>query len=109
MNYDGKNITFCYHAHEDESYHEITIPAEKFITILLNHLIPSQFKIIRYYGFYRKKHKLHDKMIMLISKEKRKFRKSLLKYEISILKSFKRNPYNCPKCDVKMNFIVEVT
>ncbi|MCI9276016.1 MAG: transposase [Clostridia bacterium] len=108
-NYDGKNITFCYHAHEDESYHEITIPAEKFITILLNHLIPSQFKIIRYYGFYRKKHKLHDKMIMLISKEKRKFRKSLLKYEISILKSFKRNPYNCPKCDVKMNFIVEVT
>ena len=109
INYDGNNVTFCYNAHEDDMYHEVTLSAEEFITILLNHLIPSQFKIIRYYGFYRKKHKLHDKMVMLISKEKSSFRKSLLKYEFSILKAFKKNPYNCPKCDVKMKFIVEIT
>ena len=109
INYDGQNVTFCYNAHEDGMYHEITLSAEEFITIILNHLIPSQFKIIRYYGFYRKKHKLHDKMVMLISKEKRSFRKSLLKHEFSILKAFKRNPYNCPKCDIKMNFIVKIT
>jgi len=48
-------------------------------------------------------------MIMLINKEKRYFRKSLLKHEISILKSFNCNPYNCPRCDVRMNFIVEIT
>lgn len=46
---------------------------------------------------------------MLINKEKRYFRKSLLKHEISILKSFNCNPYNCPRCDVRMNFIVEIT
>ena len=28
--------------------------------MLLRHLIRSNYKIIRYYGFYRKKHKLHD-------------------------------------------------
>lgn len=109
INYDGNNVTFCYNAHEDNKYHEITVSAEEFIILLINHLIPSQFKIIRYYGFYRKKHKIHDKMIMLINKEQCLFRKSLLKFKISILKAFNRNPYYCPKCDVRMNFIVEVT
>ncbi len=109
INYDGNNVTFCYNAHEDGKYHEVTLSAEDFIMIILNHIIPSQFKIIRYYGFYRKKHKLHDKMVMLINKEKSAIRKSLLKFEISILKSFNRNPYYCPKCDVRMNFIIEIT
>ena len=107
--YDGQNVTFSYIAHEDNKYHEITISAEKFILILLNHLIPSNFKIIRYCGFYRKKHKLHDKMIMLIDKAKKSFRKQVLNHKLSILKAFNRNPYNCPKCDVQMNFIAFVT
>ena len=109
INYDGKNVTFSYNAHEDGKYHEVTVSAEEFIITLLNHLIPSQFKIIRYYGFYRKKHKLHDKMIMLINKEHCNIRKDLIKHRFSILNSFKRDPYNCPKCDIKMNFIVEIT
>ena len=109
INYDGRNVTFCYNDHYDDSYHEITIPAEKFIMIILRHLIPSQFKIIRYNGFYRKKHKLHDKMILLIDKTKRHFRKVFLKYEFSVLKSFNRDPYKCPKCNIKLNFVLEVT
>lgn len=109
INYDGNNVTFCYNDHKDESYHEVTISAEVFIMTLIKHLIPSQFKIIRYYGFYRKKHKLHDKMIMLIDKTKRNIRKEFLNHKLSILKSFKRNPYNCPKCDINMNFVCEIT
>ncbi len=106
INYDGKNVTFCYNDHKDESYHEITISAEQFIITLINHFVPTNFKIIRYYGFYRKKHKLHDKMVMLVNKAVKSFRKSILKHELSILKSFKRNPYNCPKCDVRTEFVV---
>ncbi len=109
VSYDGKNVTFSYNDHKDESYHEVTVSAEEFIGILLRHIVPTQFKIIRYYGFYRKKHKLHDKMIMLIDKAKRNFRKSLLKYEVSILKSFKRNPFYCPHCNIKMDFVAEIT
>lgn len=74
--------------------------------ILLRHLLPTQFKIIRYYGFYRKKHSIHSKMIPLIKQHCRKFRKQLLKYEVSISLAFKRNPFNCPKCDTKMNFVL---
>ena len=109
INYDGVNVTFCYNDHYDDSYHEITISAEDFILIILRHLIPSQFKIIRYNGFYRKKHKLHDKMILLIDKAKRHCRNTFLKYEFSVLKSFNRDPYKCPKCDFKLNFVLEVT
>ena len=92
--------------HNDNKYHEITMSAPEFIMILLKHLLPTQFKIIRYYGFYRKKHPIHSKMIPLIKHHCRKFRKQLLKYEVSISLAFKLNPYNCPKCDTKMNFVL---
>ena len=102
-------MTFSYHDHYDESYHEVTVSAEKFIMMLLRHVIPHQYKIIRYYGFYRKKHHLHVKMIMLIDKTKRTFRRTMLKYRFSILKSFHRDPYYCPHCNTKMEFVFLVT
>ena len=46
---------------------------------------------------------------MLVKRAVCNIRKSILKYELSILKAFKRNPYNCPKCDVRMKFFVEIT
>ena len=106
VNYDGSNVTFSYIDHKDNLYHETTLSASQFIMILLRHLLPSQFKIIRYYGFYRKKHSIHSKMIPLIKQHYRNFRKQLLKYEVSISMAFNRNPYNCPKCDTKMNFVL---
>jgi len=105
INYDGQHVTFCYTAHEDDSYHEITISAIEFIKLLVRHIVPPQFKIIRYYGFYRKKN--HScKLPLLIKKEFRKFRKSLLKYESSILLAFHRDPYLCPKCNAKLSFVL---
>lgn len=109
VNYDGENVTFSYNAHEDNSYHEVTISAAKFILTLLRHLIPTQFKIIRYYGFYRKKHSIHKKMVLLINKQVHNFRKSLLKHRASILLSFNRDPYLCPKCETRMDFVVCIT
>lgn len=106
VNYDGSNVTFSYINHTDNQYHEITLSASQFIMILLRHLLPSNFKIIRYYGFYRKKHSLHSKMIPLIKSHCRNFRKSLLNYQVSILLAFNRDPFNCPKCDTKMNFVL---
>ena len=106
VNYDGSNVTFSYIDHKDNKYHEVTLSASKFIMILLRHLLPTQFKIIRYYGFYRKKHSIHSKMIPLIKHHCRNFRKQLLKYQVSISMAFHRDPYNCPKCDTKMNFVL---
>ena len=109
INYDGKNVTFSYIDHYDNSYHEITVLAQKFILLLIQHIVPYQYKIIRYYGFYRKKQPIHDKMVLLIDKAKRHIRKTFLKYGLSILKSFNRDPYKCPKCNTNMDFVFEVT
>ena len=109
ISYDGNNVTFWYNAHEDESYHEVTFTAEDFIKLILRHIIPSQFKTIRSYGFYRKKFPFHDKINMLIKKEIKKFRNELLRHELSIIKSFNRSPYDCPKCSTRMNFLCLIT
>ena len=108
VNYDGSTVTFSYIAHQDNKYHEVSLDASQFIMILLRHLLPSQFKIIRYYGFYRKKHSLHTKMIPLIKQHCRNFRKSLLYHQANILLNFNRDPYNCPKCDTKMDFVLYI-
>ena len=108
VNYDGSNVTFSYIDHKDNKYHEITLSASEFILILLRHLLPTQFKIIRYYGFYRKKHSMHHKMIPLIKKHLRSFRKKLLNYKLSISMAFHRNPFNCPKCNTKMDFVLYI-
>ena len=106
VNYDGSTVTFSYIGHDDNKYHEVSVNASEFIMILLRHLLPSQFKIIRYYGFYRKKHSIHHKMIPLIKHHCKKFRKFLLKHQANILLNFNRDPYNCPKCDTKMDFVL---
>ena len=109
LSYDGKNVTFCYNAHEDDSYHEVTVSADEFISMILRHIIPTQFKTIRSYGFYRKKLPFHDKINMLIKQQVRKFRNELLKHELSIMQSFNHNPYDCPNCSFRMNFLCVIT
>ena len=106
INYDGENVTFSFVDHKDNSYHEKTVSAFEFISLILRHLPPAQFKIIRYYGFYRKKHQLHDKMIRLIKPHLHAFRKKLNSYQCNILLNFNRDPYNCPKCNTKMSFVL---
>ena len=108
LNYDGKNVTFCYNDHKDNSYHEVTVTANEFIAILLRHLIPENFKTIRYYGFYKKKHNLHETMNKMISNEKKKIRRQLLHHKICILKFFHYNPYDCPKCGLAMKYFCEI-
>lgn len=109
IKYENDMVTFFYNAHEDESYHEVTIHVYDFIFLLLRHVLPKNYKIIRYYGFYRKKTKLHNKIKKLIDDVKIPIRKQLLKYELIIEKHFKRNPLYCPKCDVKMKVITLIT
>lgn len=47
INYNGENVTFSYNDHVDESYHEVTVSAKEFIFMLLRHILPTQYKIIR--------------------------------------------------------------
>ena len=47
--------------------------------------------------------------IQKIKQQARKFRKELLRHELSIIKSFNHSPYDCPKCSIRMNFMCVVT
>lgn len=111
INYDGENVTFCYNDHVDESYHEITTSAVEFIKILLRHLLPHNFKSIRYYGFYRKKHKNHDKMVKMIpsaNQDANVNKKQFMTHRLLLLKFFNVDPYSCPKCGTVMNYACEI-
>ena len=108
LNYDGENVTFCYNDHNDNSYHEVTVTAFEFIAMLIRHIIPENFKTIRYFGFYRKKSPLHEQLIKMISNEVMKIRKSILNHKMCIMKFFKRNPYDCPKCGKFMEYFCEI-
>ena len=108
LNYDGENVTFCYNDHKDDVYHEVTVTAKEFIMTLLRHLIPTNFKTIRFFGFYRKKHENHDKMVLMINPNLHKMRKQFLTYRLSLLKYFNRDPYNCPKCGKLLQYACEI-
>ena len=71
IKYENNMVTFYYNAHEDESYHEVTVTAYEFIFLLLRHVLPKNYKAIRYFGFYRKKPKLHNYIKKLIDDSKR--------------------------------------
>lgn len=107
--YDGQNITFHYNDHTNEEYHEETNSAFEFITKLLRHLLPKGFKSIRSYGFYNKSNKLCDNINYILSKEKAKIKRQLLKWRNLILTSFNRIPISCPKCGQLMDFLFEVS
>ena len=85
------------------------ITAFAFITRLLRYLLPTDFKSIRSYGFYNKSNKLCDNIKYVISKEKIKIKRELLKWKNLILNSFNRIPTICPNCKQIMEPLFEVS
>jgi len=105
INYDGKYVTFYYQRHEDNQRIEETISAFNFIKRLIIHIPDIDFKMIRYYGIYSKKHKFHDKMIMMFNKQQLKIQKMLNRWQLSIIADFHHDPLSCPNCNCKMNIL----
>jgi hypothetical protein len=54
--FDGKTVRFFYINNEDQRI-DVTMSAEDFITALIQHIPPSNFKMIRYYGTYARRAK----------------------------------------------------
>lgn len=101
-NYDGHNVSFYYQRHEDNQRVEETISAFDFIKRLIIHIPDTEFRMIRYYGIYSKKHKFHDKMVMMFNKQQLKIQKMFNRWQLSIISDFNRNPLICQHCNCKM-------
>jgi len=102
IDYDGEFVTFWYQRHEDNKFVEEKIHVFEFFKRLIIHIPNENFKTVRYYGIYSKKHKFHDKMIMLIKHQTHKLRNSLNSWRMMILKDFDIDPISCPKCGNQM-------
>lgn len=98
-------ISFWYQRHEDDKFVVEKIHIFEFIARLIRHIPESQFKTIRYYGFYAsQKHKFYNKCRKLIADFKVPFLKSLNKWRNLILISFKVDPLICLKCKTVMTY-----
>ena len=79
----------------------ITMPADKFISQILIHLPPKNFKIVNRYGFYSRH--ISDKLRKAVEP----FRKNIASSEYSFYQrqmyiTFGMNPFYCPDCRVRM-------
>ena len=101
---NGDYITFWYQRHEDDLFVIETIHIFEFIKRIIIHIPEYQFKTIRYYGFYSKKSKFHDKMIMLVHPKKIEFARKFNKWFLLSLKTFNDSPLICSKCKTVMQF-----
>lgn len=102
---DNDFISFWYQRHEDNLFVVEKIHIFEFIARLIRHIPDSNFKMIRYYGFYASKsHKLYNSCRKFLNTIKLPFYKSLLKWRFLYLSSFNIDPLICPICNSTMNF-----
>ena len=80
LDFDGEYVTFWYQRHEDNKVIKEKVHVFEFIKRLIIHIPNENFKTVRYYGIYAKKHKFHDKMIMLIKSTIHEVRNKLINY-----------------------------
>lgn len=95
LNYDGTYVTYYYERHEDGKRIVETIHVFDFIKKLIIHIPDTNFKVIRYYGLYAKKHKHINKIFKMLSPTQIEIRQQLRKWRLSIELSFGYDPTKC--------------
>lgn len=95
LSYDGDNISFFYERHEDQQKVTECIPVFDFFKRLIIHIPNHQFKMIRYYGLYQKKHKNSSQLYKVLSESKRRFLKRHNHWRARILQSFGTDSLAC--------------
>ena len=102
--YDGKQVTFKFLDHYNDTIDRVTIPVLRFIASLITHIPDRYFRIIRYYGFlsnrtrgrllpivYKAIHQITPKKIKIVS------------WRLMIWLSSKKDPLFCNNCNQFMH------
>lgn len=101
VGYDGKFVSFVYQDFRNNSEVKWTLPAENFISLLIQHIPPKQFRMIRYYGLLasrtRAKWQSFFKKWLFL---KRKMK--LLAWRERQIDFRKKDPLTCPICGKEM-------
>ncbi len=89
-------VGFHYEDHNKVKY-DVVIKADDFITALIRHIPPPQFKMIRYYGAYARRTKKRFKKHLQSSIEQTK----LMKYSVELPERILK----CPYCGGELEFV----
>ena len=99
---DDDNVTFFFNDlanNKKKTY--ITMPAKKFISQILIHLPPKNFKMVNRYGFYSRH--ISDELKKAMEPFKKNIAVSKYSfYQRQMYITFGMNPFYCPECKVKM-------
>lgn len=105
-NYNGNSVSFNYEDYyQGKLISSRTVNTEEFIGLLIQHIPPKHFRLIRHYGLLnnraRKKHlpllrKLFGKIKSFVEKTTWRIRQKLHQ---------KRDPLSCPKCGKEMELV----
>ena len=98
---DGKVTFFFNDLANNKKKIYIIMPAEKFISQILIHLPPKNFKMVNRYGFYSRH--ISDKL----KKAMQPFKKNIVVskysfYQRQMYITFGMNPFFCPECKIRM-------
>ena len=103
--YDGENVTFHYNRHEDNVFVSKTVSALDFISLLIQHIPESHYKMTRYYGLYARHRKLDNSLKRAVHKSTHSLIRSFSKWKNNILISFGYDPLCCTKCNNSMSLM----
>ena len=102
--YDGKQVTFKFLDHYNNTIDRITMPVMRFIASLIMHIPDRYFRMIRYYGFLSNRTRgmqlpIVYKAINQIVPKKIK----IISWRFMIWMSSKKDPLSCHNCNQRMN------
>lgn len=82
--YDGKNVTSHYNHYEDNAFVSKTVSALDFISLLIQHIPESHYKMSRYYGLYARHREIGKSLRHVVHKSKQTFIRSFSKWKNNI-------------------------
>jgi hypothetical protein len=107
--YDGKMVTFTYQDHRTTKKETLCLPVFEFIGRLIRHIPESNFRIIRYFGFYanRVRGDLLPKVFAILKQNYEKAREKLKNlgswWRERIERITKLDPLTCPLCLIPLS------
>ena len=104
VNFADDKVSFTYQDNKGK-WHKDTLPAERFMILFLQHVLPKRFVKVRYYGFLSpRKRDVLDDIKELFGLFKSENQKSGSASEFAAVLRVMR----CPKCGGEMVFITEI-
>lgn len=101
--YDGEFITFFYKERDKSNFTYAKLHWKEFIARLIQHILPPQFRVIRYYGHLANHtRKLYQKLIAKLLKKLTKI-PTILKWRWRQLKFKGLDPLICKVCGKEMS------